>query len=169
MTGLEQVVDRDERGRPAADGVEETDQLGHGGHLHLARGPQAERRAEETATDQHEPARAGDLVLMDDQPHGGADGDGHGPGGDRVAAAGRARVVHQVQTEYEAGGRGQEDVVNGLGDGVHGGHTSAFRFFAPGFFSAAGLALNISSIRSVTTYPPTTFIAPNTIATKART
>src|SRR5262249_9587138 len=82
--------------------------------------------------------------------------DRHAGRGQLVAAPGGRRRVHQVQPEHERGGTGEVDQ---LDDGVEGAHS----------LTTFGRALNICSIRSVTTYPPATFIAANAIATNEST
>src|SRR5215469_9693454 len=113
---------------------------------------------------------------MDDQRAGGHDRGCHARHGRLVAAPGRCRVVHQMQAEHEARRCRQ---VNQLDDGVecpaHEGSPARAGALPFGLASmaddaAAGATrrLNILSILPVTTYPPTTFIAANATATKAR-
>src|SRR5262249_27229716 len=76
-----------------------------------------------------------------------------------VAATGRRRRVHQVQAEHEAGRGGQVDQPDHDVERVH--------RRTP--LSRAPLSRNIASIRLVTAYPPTTFVAASAVATNAST
>src|SRR5690606_31614992 len=136
-----------------ADTVEQRHHLRHRGHLDLERGRHADRRADHQACDDEQPVLA-HLVLE----QGGDERQRHTDRGDPVAAHRRLRAgqLHQpVDHERE------RDDVEGVDEHlvVDPAHLSAFPLLeVPGF------CLNIPSIRSVTTKPPTTLMAPKTTA-----
>ena len=147
-----QVMHRQQGSRAAADRVEETDQLRDSGHPDGAGDVQADATADREAGGCDDPARGRHGVLDGEQDDGGDDRAGHGDHGHGVPAARGLRRVHQVQADDEAGRGGQENQPdNGLrrghdclpeGDGGSGGCRAGI--------GEIGLALNISSIRSVT-------------------
>ena len=82
-------------------------------------GPQADRRAEQGADDQHGPADRGDGALVDQQDQRGDDRDHHAGRGHLVAAPGGGRRVHQVQADDEAGRREHVDELDAVGESGH--------------------------------------------------
>src|SRR5262249_20351963 len=124
---------------------EQRDHLRHRGHLHLARTDRADR-CSDRAADRHQPP-AGDDVFAQ-QRHD--DRNGHPRGADLVTAACVPRRREEAQREDEARHR---DQIEQIGGGLTQDCSSGSRRF-----------LNISSIRSVTTKPPTTFALARTIA-----
>ena len=152
--GGQDVVERHERGRAAAHGVEDGDQLRHVGHLDLLGRDHAGHGADDDADDQQRDGHAvleavGDLIdeQHDERHRAGQD---HARGGDQVALAGGLRRVHQVQADHEDHGGDQIDEpfdhaqrrAQGLREGTH-------YLSSPFFFDLSDL--NISSMRSVTT------------------
>src|SRR3989454_12657590 len=142
---LQQLGHRHQRCRATADAVEESDHLRDGSHAHHARADGSDERAD------HE-SDGGDLqtgLREVEEWDGRAQRDHHAGGGGEVAVAralGRAQLL-QAEDEQR---RGQE--VGERNDRVH--------------FLAACRPLNISSMRSVTTKPPTTLVVARMTATR---
>src|SRR5699024_8649315 len=126
----------------AAHAVEERDQLRHRGHLGAQCGRDAQDHTGGQADDDDPP-----VVGVADLDQGGGHRERHTGAGDVVAAHGglRAGQSHQPVDEHR-----ERDDVEDCHEVVH---------QASPFFST-GLALNIPSIRSVTTKPPTTLSVP---------
>jgi hypothetical protein len=121
----------------AADRVEEAHELWHRGHLDLAGGDQSGDAARGQADRRHADGGRRDQVLPRDDRDRRGDGQRHGGRGQQVAAPRGRGVVHPMQADDEADGRDQEQQVRGDVEGAHDVTRSG--------------ALNISSIRSVTT------------------
>ena len=147
-----EVRERDQRRRAAADAVEQRHHLRHRGHLHRARRVRPDRRR-----DGHDEDHPDELVRVEaGQEERRHDGDGHAEGADPVAVARSRRVGEVAQREDEADDR--DDVRQR--DPVAARHSS-------GSFFGGSRRLNICSIRSVTTNPPTTLPVPSATATSA--
>src|SRR5205085_11439595 len=123
--------------------------LRHRRHLHATRGDRAEAAADQCADDH--PPRDVDPRLEQRRN----DRDHHPYRADPVAPSRSRRRREEAQCEHERGDRQEVDQVEAVG-----AHYSRF---------AGSRFLNISSIRSVTTNPPTTFAAASTTATKPTT
>ena len=110
------VVDRDERRRATADGVEERHQLRHRRHLH---GP-GEVPADATADGPADPDDQDRLDAHDaqrEEPHDRRDDrDCHPGGAQAVALARRRRRIHLVEADHEAG---RADHPGEKDEGVH--------------------------------------------------
>src|SRR4029077_2875216 len=124
------------------------------GHLDLARSDGSDPRTNDHADENDDRARTREVQLR----HGGAERDDHAHGGRVVAIAGGLRRAELPQTEDEQD-RGEE-----IRQGVDGRHLDLVA--GSGVLAAAWRPLNISSIRSVTTKPPTTFVVARTTARK---
>src|SRR2546429_6061692 len=145
---LQQLGHRHQRCRATADAVEERNHLRDGGHAHHARADGSDQRAD------HE-SDGGDLqtgLREVEEWDGRAQRDHHARGGGEVAVAralGRAQLLQPEDEQrrgQEAGQRNQR---------VH--------------FLAGCRPLNISSMRSVTTKPPTTLGVARMTATRPST
>src|SRR5438105_7955394 len=141
-----QLGERDERRRAAADAVEQRHHLRHRGHLHPARRDGSEAAADQHAERERPPARPAGLDPGDD------DREEHPDGAELIAAPRMRRAREKAQREDEGHDRDQVEQVREVGAHESLGGRSRF--------------LNISSIRSVTTKPPTTFADASTTATK---
>src|SRR2546425_8677029 len=145
---LQQLGHRHQRCRATADAVEESDHVRDGSQAHHARADGSDERAD------HE-SNGGDLqtgLREVGEGDGRAQRDHHAGGGGEVAVAralGRAQLL-QAEDEQR---RGQQ--VGKRNDRVH--------------FFAACRPLNISSMRSVTTKPPTTLVVARMTATRPST
>ena len=140
-----QLGERDECRRAAADAVEERHHLRHRGHLHAARRERAEAAADHHAERDLPVARQPALRERD------RDRDEHAGGADLVAAPRMRRAREETQRQDEGHDRDQVEQVREVD--AH-------------YFSGLSRFLNISSMRSVTTKPPTTFADASTTATK---
>ncbi len=129
----EQFDRRNGAGRAAAHAVVERDHLRHVGHGDPLARPVRQSSAQGDGHGHQQ------VVLHARVEEGDERGDQHADAGPDDAAACRDRRAHALQAEDEQHGRGE---VTDLDDAVH--------YRAPGL-----LRLNISSMRSVTTYPPT--------------
>ena len=150
-----QLSERDQRRRAAADAVEQRHHLRHRGHLHAARRHRAEAAADHHADHDRPPARRADVDPRDD------DREQHADRADLVAAPRARRIGQELQCEDEADDRDQVQQVRDVV--AHEGLPSCDA--STGFFSGSRF-LNISSIRSVTTKPPTTFADARMTAAK---
>src|SRR5256885_10283202 len=145
---LQQLGHRHQRCRATADAVEESNHLRDGGHAHHARADGSDQRAD------HE-SDGGDLqtgLREVEEWDGRAQRDHHARGGGEVAVAralGRAQLL-QPEDEQR---RGQ----------------AACQRNPRGHFLAGCRPLNISSMRSVTTKPPTTLVVARMTATRPST
>src|SRR5205823_1120185 len=155
---LVQLRERDQRRCAAADAVEQRHPLRHRRHLHASR-----RHGPEAASDQHAqrerpPARAAGLDPRHD------DREEHPERADLVAAPRMRGVGEEAQREDERDDRDQVEQVREVR-----AHSPLLP--SPGASGSFGASrfLNISSIRSVTTKPPTTFAEPSTTARKPTT
>ena len=158
LLGGEDVVERDEGRRAAADRVEHGDELRHVGHLDLLRAPHADDRADEDADDQQ---HDGDEMLeavadLGDEQHDERHNHRHDHAGrgDQVALARGLRRVHHVQADDEQHGGQQihepfNDAKRVAQHFSKGTHYLASSFLSADFFDLSDL--NISSMRSVTT------------------
>ena len=155
----EQLGDGDERGGPPTDAIEERHHLRDGGHLDAAGAEGPDRDPDQKADQRDHDARLGEVQKRDRRQQR----DRHAHGGDLVAAA-RASRRAQLDEADDEEHRGHE-----IGEGDRHRH--------PGFFSSCagfpfcadvGRPLNISSIRSVTTKPPTTLMVARMTATRPR-
>src|SRR2546421_5052388 len=145
---LEQLGHRHQRGRATADAVEESDHLRDGGHAHHARADGSDQRADHESDGCDLQTGLREVEEWD----GRAQRDHHARGGGEVAVAralGRAQLL-QAEDEQR---RRQE--VGQRNDRVH--------------FLAGCRPLNISSMRSVTTKPPTTLVVARMTATRPST
>src|SRR4029079_4060058 len=133
--------------RAAADAVEQRDHLRHRRHRHLARRDRSEAAADQDSEREPPPARPAGLHPGDD------DRDEHPDRAELVAAARVRGAREEAQREQERHDRDQVEEVREVV-----AHSSVF-------FGRSRL-LNISSIRSVTTKPPTTFADASTTAMK---
>ena len=139
-----ELEQRDEGGRATADPVEQRDQLRHLGHLHAACADQPDRRTHGDRDEDRD-----DVVQLGVEEHHDA-GEDRPEGADQVAGAGGARGREALEGEDEADGGEQVGELRPDGGGGH----------------LAGLfRVNICSIRSVTTKPPTMFTVASTTAT----
>src|SRR5439155_12042574 len=145
-----ELEDRHKRGRPTAGSVEERDHLGHRGHLHHPRAREAGDTADRDAREDDRNA-----ALHVRREEGRDDRDEHSGRRDAVALNGRRRRREALQAEDEGDSR---DQVRDRDEGLD--RHSRFR---------TGRCLNIASMRSVTTKPPTTFAVPSTTARNPRT
>ena len=101
----DEVVDRDERGRAAADRVEQRHQLRHRGHLHGPGRVQARPAADEEADDDDDDrGRAQAAFTGQEIDERRADGDDHAGRAQLVAAPAGGRRVHPMEAQHEAGG-----------------------------------------------------------------
>src|SRR5581483_9417600 len=142
--------------RAAADAVEQRHHLRHRGHLHGARRVRADRRGD----GHHDQDRR--VVVEAALEECRDDGDHHADGSEPVTPPGRGRRREEPQREDEGHDRDQVQQVDAVVPTHAGG--------APPSLGASGLRfLNISSIRSVTTKPPTTFSVPRNTAASAMT
>ena len=150
----EVVVDRDQRGRAAADRIEQRDQLRHRRHLHSPRRVEAESAADCDAQDDDDPGDPGDRdaarLPHEDEDRRRGDRDRHPAGREQVAVAGGGRRVHPAEADNEADradepGDPDEDL-----DDLERGHDAAAVSSVAGL-GAVGFFRNIWSIRSVTT------------------
>src|SRR5207248_11203446 len=121
------------------------------------------RHGPEAAADQHAqrerpPARAARLDPGDD------DREEHPERADLVAASRVRRVREEAQREDERDDRDQVEQVREVG-----AHSAVLSSPEASGSLGASRFLNISSIRSVTTKPPTTFAEPSTTARKPTT
>src|SRR5207245_3993059 len=153
---LQQLGHSHERGRAAARAGEERHHLRYRGHLHPARPDRSGRRADDQSDQNDDRAGAREVKLR----HGGAQSDDHAGGGGVVAVAGRPRRAELLEAEDEQD-RGEE-----VRQGVDSAHLDLAA--GSGVFAACR-PLNISSIRSVTTKPPTTLVVARTTARNPRT
>ena len=136
-----------ERCRAAADAVEQRHHLRHRGHLHAPGRDRPEAAADDHSED--------DLPVADDLAlrEGDADREQHPGRADPVAEAGLVGLREEAKREDEGHDRDQIEEVGG----------GAAHCCGPDAWSSSLAArsgrrrLNISSIRSVTTKPPTTF------------
>src|SRR5438128_1150486 len=145
-----ELQDRDERRGPATGAVEERNHLWHRSHLDHAGAHESGDPSHRDAGEDHR-----DPALHVRREEGCDDRDKHSRRGDAIAQnRGRWRR-ESLETQDESDGRDE------VGDGDQGrdGHWG-FR---------VGRCLNIASIRSVTTNPPTTFAVPSTTARNPRT
>ena len=124
---LQEVLDRDEGRRAAADRVEERDELRHLRHLDVAGRVEAEAAADDEADDDDHP---GDgvhpAVAGHEADQRGQDGHDHAAGGQEVAVPRRGRRVHQVEAQHEADGAAELGEVD-EGRDVHRGSPSGLR------------------------------------------
>src|SRR5438094_3847794 len=145
---LQQLGHRHQRGRATADAVEQGDHLRDGGHAHHARADGSDQRAEHESDGCDLQTGLREVEEWD----GRAQRDHHARGGGEVAVAralGRAQLLQAEDEQH----RGQE--VRERDQRVH--------------FLAACRPLNISSMRSVTTKPPTTLVVARVTATRPST
>src|SRR5207237_1318180 len=85
----------------------------------IARPPRsvkADRRADQRAGDQHDPAGRGDRAIVDEQDQRGDARDHHARHGHLVAPARGARAVHQVQPDHEERRRHHVDELDPAGE-----------------------------------------------------
>ena len=155
------VLRRDERGAPSPHAVEQGHHLRHRRHAHQARRANAERPADHERRDDERP-----VAGAGDQPEGDTEYEKHADRGDAVPTQRRRRRAKQLDTDHEAeGGTGVAENREARGHQAPG---SAPVVGATGSAAllrvSAGLRLNISSMRSVTTHPPTTFSVPSNTA-----
>src|SRR2546425_2047485 len=145
---LQQLGHSPQRCRATADAVEESDHLRDGSHAHHARADGSDERADHESDGRDLQTGLREVEEWD----GRAQRDHHAGGGGEVAVAralGRAQLL-QAEDEQR---RCQE--VRQSNDRVH--------------FLAACRPLNISSMRSVTTKPPTTLVVARMTATRPST
>src|ERR1700686_550187 len=153
----------------AAHAVEQGDHLGDRGHLHHAGADAADRRTDHDADRDDDHAGGREVELR----HGGHDRDDHADRSDAVPVAGALGRAELLQAEDEADGGDQVSQLDKGGHLVVVGSLAAVAFFCD--WSCAPCArpafrpLNISSIRSVTTKPPTTLVVASVTATSPRT
>src|SRR6476646_1763401 len=129
----------DQRGRSAADAIEQRHHLRHRGHLHATCSDRSEGAADQHSDRDRPPTRRADL--------------------DPASCV--RRVGEKAQRENERDDRDQVEQVR---------EVRAHAPFWPSREASASFAgsrrLNISSMRSVTTKPPTTLAEPSTTARK---
>src|SRR4029077_973203 len=129
--------------------VEQRDHLRHRGHLHDARPVEARGAADDQAGGGHD--QAGRPIALElDVEERRRDREEHAGRRDAVAVHRGLRPRQALQPEDE---RHRRDEI-----GERDERAQVHYFRCPGF------CLNIASIRSVTTKPPTTFAAPSTTA-----
>ena len=162
--GREQLGHRHQGGRPAADPVEEGDHLGHRSHLHPPRPDRPGDRADRDSHDADQDPRAGEAAPKGDERPDHRDG--HADRGHRVAAPGAPRRAQELQPHDEQDRRQEVDE---RGGDDHLAYAGRRPLALAAVFCAWVLPRNISSIRSVTTKPPTTLVVARTTARKPRT
>ena len=101
----------------------------------------------------------------EDQDGGRGDGEGHATGRHQIAVPGRGRRVHPRQADDERHGADQPGDPDQDLDDLQRVTARPPRRRSAGLRAPRGFFRNIWSIRSVTTYPPTTFIVAKATAT----
>src|SRR5207302_4734105 len=152
---LEQLGDRDQRRGAAADAVEQRDHLGDRGHANHARADGPHERPDHYADRGDRDARAREVEQRDRCP----ERDDHAERRREVAVAGALGRAELLQAEDE------EDRRKQIGESDRDRHF----LVSTGAFLAGWRPLNISSMRSVTTKPPTTLVVASVTATSPRT
>ena len=155
---LEELVGCHQQAGEPAETIEESDHLGHGGHLHLFGGDYPDDGPDRDAY--------GDPFVIEpliDQR--GGNREEHADGRQLVSFAGGVGRPEQADAEDEEDGRadvGEVDPNGAAGSPCvreKRGKRKVHPFLSPFF-------LNISSMRSVTTYPPATLMEASTRAAK---
>src|SRR5271166_4724476 len=160
--GVQEFRQRDQRDRAAAHPVEQSDQLRHRGHLGQPGRRHTQRHTHQQARDDQRP-----VVGVANRDQRGDHRDRHARRGDPVAPHGGpwAGQAHQAVDEQR-----ERDDIEDRDEVVHftrpfAAAPSAARPALATSALAGFLPLNMPSMRSVTTKPPTTLSVPNTSAT----
>jgi hypothetical protein len=113
----DEVAEGQERGRTAADGIEEGNELRHRCHRHGPRHAQPRPSAESQPADDDQPVADAGVALGHEREFGN-DGDDHAGCREPVAQAGGGRRIHQMEPDDEERGtddEGQLDQVAKIG------------------------------------------------------